>query len=252
MQADYASLCVLSFNRPHLLRTSLQTLAEHADYPFELLIHDDGSSDPDVLDFLHGLQRDGAVSTLILNAPGQNQGQGVALNRLFAIATGDPIIKLDHDLIYEPGWLRDTVQLLERNAGRVYSAPAVASSDEPAIGLLGLLHYYHEPVDSRRTKVADWDGWTEHTHILGSAFAMPREAWDRFGPFDQHSPAFAEDAEMQRVVTESGEFVCALPPRDLCMNVGMGIGPSTVNVAPGEVQTINYAPRVFAAERAAA
>jgi glycosyltransferase involved in cell wall biosynthesis len=224
----FASCCVLSYERPRFLRDCLGSLTD-AGAAFELIIHDDGSRDPEVRRPLLGAVDDGA--TVILNALGHNQGQGTALNRMFAIAAGDPIIKLDQDLIFRPGWLADVTALLDAN---------------PQIGLLGLMHYHHDPVDSAKTLVHQWEGWSARTHILGSAFAVRRACFEQLGPFEEHSPAFAEDWVFQRAVTDSGEWVCALPDEDLVCNQGFGVGPSTVVVAEGEVASIHTEPRLLA------
>jgi len=239
----YASACVLSFERPAFLRECISTLLEHADAPLELIVHDDGSHDVGVHTLLHDWVRDGVLSTLITNPPGHNQGQGTALNRMFGMATGDPILKLDQDLVFKPGWLRRVNELLESNRTAASWNPwSQESPAEPWLGLLALMSYEHEPVDYRKTVIARFDGWSSHSHILGSAFAMSREAWEHFGPFGEHSEAFAEDYEMQRLVSRSREWVCGLADEDLVSNQGFGIGPSTVVVAEGQVQPIKKEP----------
>lgn len=231
---SFASCCILSYNRPAFLRTAIETLHEHAGAPLELIVHDDGSTEEHLPWRLHEYVENGLISTLITNPPGWNQGQGTALNRMFSMAKGDPIIKLDQDLIFHEGWLARVNEILANNDA--------AGVREPRIGLLGLLHYHHEPVDSAKTKLGDHDGWSRHTHILGSGFALRREAWRRLGPFEEHSEAFAEDWAMQKKVTDSGRWACGLPPEDLCTNQGFGIGPSTVVVAEGTVATIHKEP----------
>jgi glycosyltransferase involved in cell wall biosynthesis len=252
---DYASCCVLSFNRPRFLETALTTLVENAGHPLELIVHDDGSSAEerrDIFALCDGLMEEGKLSSLILNPPGHNQGQGVALNRMFGMATGDPILKLDHDLIFKPGWLaradrilRDNMVLNDQCAAEGLEPP------EPMIGLLGLFHYRYEPVDSRKTILTSYPDWQEHTHICGSAFAMPREAWEHFGPFEEHSDAFAEDYVMQLRVTESEEYVCALPHEDLMENQGFGYGRSTLALAPDKVQSIHKQPVIIGRQEVA-
>jgi glycosyltransferase involved in cell wall biosynthesis len=110
---SYASCCVLSYRRAHFLGRCIDTLIGGASAPLELIVHDDGSGDEDVMELLAERQRLGEISTLITNAPGHNQGQGVAINRMFAVATGDPIIKIDHDLIFQPGWLAEVNRLMK-------------------------------------------------------------------------------------------------------------------------------------------
>lgn len=237
LESPFASLCVLSYNRPNFLKNSLESLKDSPGHPYELIIHDDGSSDlyaypkdsgESVGNILLDAKNNGA--TIIQNSPGHNQGQGVALNRMFNMAKGDPIIKLDQDLHYYPGWLLEVKRLMGAN---------------PSIGLLGLLHYYHDPVDSHKTVKVRHDEWSEHTHILGSAFAMRRACWEELGPFEEHSEAFAEDYVMQRKVAESGKWKCALPKESLVKNLGMGIPHSTVVTKDGGVQKIHTSPFVI-------
>lgn len=233
--STFASCCVLSYNRPVLLRDCLDTLQD-AGAPYELIVHDDGSSDPEPPQVVARGVNDGKISTGILNPPGHNQGQGIALNRMFGMAQGDPILKLDQDLVFSSGWLKTINELLDSNR------EAAARGDEPRIGLLGLFHYHHDPCDSAKTRIDQFEGWSSRTHILGSAFAVTRECWEAVGPFTTHSAAFAEDWAFQDAVTNHPDFVCALPDQDLVANVGFGIGPSTVVVAPGTVQEINLKP----------
>ncbi len=262
-RVGYASCCILSYNRPDLLAYTLSTLRINAGAPLELIVHDDGSS-RDTTRLLAQQVNEGMISTVILNPPGHNQGQGTALNRMFRIATGNPIIKIDQDLIFHPGWLATINAILDGNADRdrVKRALAHQRTPEPLIGLLGLMHYHHDPVASNKCIVAQHNGWQEHTHILGSAFAVRRTCWEALRAFEEHSANFGEDWDFQRRVTASkGDekahhdghekgigpkgYVCGLPNEDLCTNVGMGYGPSTVNVEPGKVQPIWTRPFII-------
>jgi cellulose synthase/poly-beta-1,6-N-acetylglucosamine synthase-like glycosyltransferase len=232
LEEPFASLCILSYERPDHFQKSLDSLHEHTNYPFELIIHDDGSREEVTQRLVDDERREGA--TVIKNPPGHNQGQGAALNRMFSIAKGDPIIKLDADLIYYPGWLLETCRLL---------------TSHPEIGLLGLLHYYHEPVDTRKTVIHREDDYSHHTHILGSGFALRRKCWKELGPFSEHSEAFAEDWEMQMKVTESEKWNCSLPKEDLVKNPAMGYETSTVNkTVAGEMPQIKKGPFIQGAD----
>lgn len=238
---DHATLCILSFNRPQFLPQCLES-ARNAGVPIEIIVHDDGSTDGELLTYLYQEHAEGLISSLILNAPGYNQGQGVALNRMFRMATGDPIIKIDHDLVFEPGWLAKAKEILER---------------DPHVGLLGLFKYWQDPVDWRKTVITDVDlrerfpalsppiGHAYHTHICGSAMVIPRRVWEVLGPFEEHSDAFAEDAVFQAAVNKSLNWFCALPDEDLVTNNGFGIGPSTVVIAEDTVQPIRKEPRIY-------
>jgi glycosyltransferase involved in cell wall biosynthesis len=238
MRAAYASVCLLSFNRPKLLRQTISTAIKNAHYPFELIVHDDGS-DEETLELLRSFHEEGLISLLILNAPGNNEGQGVALNRMFAAATGDPIIKMDHDLELEEDWLARAVELLEANASECdaedVSQTTAVEFRTPRIGALGLFKYKFDPVDaekmliaSRRT--AEGVEWEEHEDFVGSCMVIPRMAYEEFGPFEMRSTAFAEDAVFKHSIRDRNGWCNALFPYNLATNQGFGLGPSTVNV----------------------
>lgn len=223
---SYASLCFLSYERPDFLMEAVTTALNTVHEPVELIIHDDGSLNPKVWQMLNDFaMMSEAASTIIRNPPGHNQGQGVALNRMFNIASGDPIIKLDQDLIFKDGWLRGVQQIVA----------------DPRVGLCGLFKYWHDPVDHRKTGVdiADWPSTYEfHTHICGSGFAVPRRIWEGLGPFGEHWADFGEDWDFQKRV-HAAFWYNALPREDLVTNQGFGLGPSTVVVAgPGGAPTV--------------
>lgn len=238
MPDRYVSLCVLSYNRPDFLQTTIETAVANAgDNLIELIIHDDGSDEARVYDVL---PQYADKATIITNPTGHNQGQGIALNRMFSMARGDVIIKCDQDLVFQPCWLDDMWRIFDDNDERF------VTHADPQIGMLGFCHYFADPVDMRKTVVTKYNLWEEHPLILGSAFAMPRRAWTQFGPFEEHSDAFNEDGAMQRKVHASTNYACALAAVELAHNPNMGPGPSTiVSLGDGgqvEVSTIHHGP----------
>lgn len=226
MQAEYASICLLSFNRPKFVRRTIASAITNAEYPVELIVHDDGS-DEETVEVLREFHRNEVISLLMLNAPGNNEGQGVALRRMFAAATGDPIVKMDHDLEFELGWLKHCVRLLEaqRQGGQ---------GDTPRIGALGLFKYYHPPVHHEDEIIDSWEDngilWEEHEDFVGSCMVIPRDAYEEFGPFDIRSTAFAEDAVFKQKIAAADGWCNALLPLDIATNFGFGLGKSTVCV----------------------
>lgn len=235
----FASLALLAYERPTLLKRSIEAIHATADAPFQLIVHDDGSTDPEVHKVISMAVAKGQVSTVITNTPGHNQGVGVAMNRCFKVAEGDVLVKLDADLTYTPGWLRETRKVLDTNEF------AWGEGLEPRLGMLGLLHYHHPPVRSSDCLIRKHHGWDEQTHILGSAFAMPRRAWDAFGPFSEYSEAFAEDWERMKTITATRGWACGLPHHDLVLNEQMGLGRSTVVEPDGSVHKIHTTPLTF-------
>ena len=224
--AEFATCCLLSYNRAQFLEEAVLTLLGNANFPLELIVHDDGSTDPEVRDVLRRFVDAGSISTLIENPPGHNQGVGNAVRRMFDMAQGDPIIKLDQDLVFMPGWLEHVVGLLKRNFN------LWDQMDEPRIGALGLFKYGADPVDHTKMHIKRRAGWDEVQDFVGSAIVVPRDVYEEHGPFPTHSEAFAEDVAFKTKLQEN-DLALGLTLDDLVVNQGFGLGPSTVAI-PGK------------------
>lgn len=229
---NYASLCFLSYNRPNFIGDAIMTAVENAGYPCEVIVHDDGSSDPVVRATLTTLLDQGKISHLILNPAGHNEGVGTAIKRMFAIATGDPVIKIDQDMLFEPDWLARTVGILRQ---------------DHSVGMLGIFKYHHPPVvwSEQKIDVPTEGGYHYTRQFCGSVFAIPRDVWLQHGAhFKEHLDAFNEDSDfMERLRFHNYEL--ALPDVDLATNRGFGIGPSTVVEEGYVVHKINHRPHVL-------
>lgn len=233
---DYASLCFLSFNRPEFIGEAVRSAVHNAGYPCEVIVHDDGSQSEVYASLLGMLQTD-LISRLILNPPGHNEGVGTAFNRCAALSSGDPIIKLDQDMLFEPGWLDTTVRIL---------------NVDPAIAGLGFFKYPVAPCRWQDMEIPwnDGDGpagpisYHYVTDFVSSGIAIPRDTWNDLGPWPEHSTAFAEDVEWKTRARSLG-LQMALPDEDVARNRGFGYGPSTVCIQPGVVQSIKQQPVVF-------
>jgi GT2 family glycosyltransferase len=227
----------LSYNRPTQLVRSIQSAVENADYPVEVIVHDDGSDptvQPHVLSAVSGI-----ASTIICNYAGHNEGVGRAINRSFAVATGDPVVKLDQDLTFEPRWLRKAVQIIDY---------------DESVGMLGLFKYNVDPVDHRKMRIGPGGPWGSVPYdyvkdFVGSAMVVPRSIYEMFGPFPEHSDAFAEDVEFKTTL-RNASFNLALPREDLAKNHGFGIGPTRSTLVSGTeadpvITKIHHGPVVF-------
>jgi glycosyltransferase involved in cell wall biosynthesis len=226
MNNNYASLCVLSYNRLDFLKQTLSTALNNTNLPLEVIVHDDGSyfvgeenQGYQIRRYLCDLLESKLISSVIFNPPGKNEGQGRALNKLFNCASGDILIAVDQDLIFKIGWLETTRSILDGST---------TPSGAPGIGSLGGFRYNHDPVDHEKMFIHNWGKFEEHQDYVGSYMAFSRKGWERFGPFEEYSDAFAEDAVIKREIFETDNWCNALPPKDIVENQGFGVGPSTV------------------------
>lgn len=261
----FASVCVLSYERLSFLKDCLASITTVGYADFELIVHDDGSEDEELREWLFRMSQTGVISTLLMNAPGHNEGQGIAMNRMAAVAKGDPIIKCDQDMVLKPGWLKEVTEILRANhtprlsngnwTGCVHGQcplPEHCYRDcedrPPLIGALGVFRYDHEPVRHGDMLIAKHGSWEEHRDFVGSFIAIPRAAWEVYGPWRERSESFDEDFHFKKEIAESDGWCVALTSQDFGHNQGFGIGPSTVVPAEGEIAAIKPGPRIHVPE----
>lgn len=105
-----------------VLRLSLNSLRQNAGMELDLLVYDNGSC-KEARAFLLEEYEKGNIQTLILSD--RNMGKGGAWNVMLQAAPGEIIAYADNDVLYHPGWLRQSVKVLETypNVGMVTSRP---------------------------------------------------------------------------------------------------------------------------------
>ena len=111
-----------------VLEHCLASARQEAGLPFDLLVFDNGSC-VEVQDWLLDEQRAGHIQYLMLS--GKNLGKGGAWNQIFAGAPGEIIVYADSDVLFFPGWLARSVELLETfpNVGMVTARPYRTNPD---------------------------------------------------------------------------------------------------------------------------
>lgn len=111
-----------------VLKVSLNSLRETADLPYDLLVFDNGSCE-EVLQYLADEKQEGRIQFLMFSE--KNLGKGGAWNIMLAGAPGEIIAYADNDVLYFPGWLSKSVQILETfpSVGMVTSRPFRTDAD---------------------------------------------------------------------------------------------------------------------------
>jgi glycosyltransferase involved in cell wall biosynthesis len=105
-----------------VLKTCLDSLWQNTRPAHDLLVFDNGSG-AETVSFLLEAQQAGLIQYLILSE--KNLGKGGAWNQIFASAPGEILAYTDSDAEFSPGWLEDSVEILEAypNVGMVTSRP---------------------------------------------------------------------------------------------------------------------------------
>jgi len=105
-----------------VLKVCMESMRKDAGLPFDLMVFDNGSC-AEVRDFLVKEKDEGRVQYLILAE--KNMGKGGAWNVMLAGAPGEIIAYTDSDVLFYPGWLKKSVELLETypHVGMVTARP---------------------------------------------------------------------------------------------------------------------------------
>ncbi len=105
-----------------VLKTCLNSLWENTEPPYDLMVFDNASC-PEVRGYLEQAHREKRIQYLVL--ADKNMGKGGAWNFIFQAAPGEFIAYADSDVLFSPGWLKRSVELLETypNVGMVTARP---------------------------------------------------------------------------------------------------------------------------------
>lgn len=111
-----------------VLKVTLNSLNQNTKADYDLMVFDNGSC-PEVQDYLLSEQREGRIQYLMLSD--KNLGKGGAWNQILAGAPGEIIAYADSDVMFKPGWLQRSVEILETypNVGMVTSRPFRTKSE---------------------------------------------------------------------------------------------------------------------------
>lgn len=186
---------VLTFNRFHLLRRTLESLAR-AGYPYDLELVDGGSRDPDQLAYVRA--RTGGAC---LSIPTVGESMNVVIGRCLEY-NPDVVVFSADDYEYRPGWLR-----------RLMAFWAAA----PADIILASLNWEPSYAWNTVSEVLDVAGENVliRDSVPGSSWSFRAADWPQIGPVDHRTGG--EDLDICARLRSAGWRLAAL---DLSDHIG--------------------------------
>ncbi len=158
-----------------VLKSCLNSLWENTALPYDLLVYDNNSC-AEVQEFLLDVKEKGLIQYLIMSD--KNLGKGGAWNFIFQGSPGEVIAYSDSDVLFYPGWLENSMKILETfpNVGMVTGRP-LRSPEEYYSATLEWAQNQPD-VSLENGKFIPWDIFWEHTLSLGIDEKQAREWYE--------------------------------------------------------------------------
>jgi hypothetical protein len=155
-----------------VLKTCLGSLWENTTTPYDLLVFDNASC-AEVRAYLMEAHSQGRIQYLVLSD--KNVGKGGAWNFIFQAAPGETIAYADSDVLFRPGWLERSLEILVAfpQAGMVTARPMRT----PEAFYTSTLEWAQEQPGVRveRGNFLPWPVYLEHVLSLGTSEEQARE-----------------------------------------------------------------------------
>jgi glycosyltransferase involved in cell wall biosynthesis len=186
-----------------VLKVCLESLWKNTNLPYDLLVFDNDSC-REVKEFLVEAKDKGFVQYLLLSD--KNVGKGGAWNFIFQGAQGEVIAYADSDVLFRPGWLERSIEILDTfpNVGMVTARPL--RSPEKYYSKTLEWAKSEPDVSMESGRFIPWDVFREHVISLGTSEEQAREWFDSKNEWRityQGVSAFISAAHFQFVIPKS-------------------------------------------------
>ena len=155
-----------------VLKTCLGSLWESTQPPHDLLVFDNASC-AEVRAYLLEAQRQGRIQYLLLSD--KNVGKGGGWNFIFQAAPGEVIAYADSDVLFRPGWLERSLEILAAfpQAGMVTARPMRT----PEAFYTSTLEWARQQTDVEveQGSFLPWETYLEHVLSLGTSEEQARQ-----------------------------------------------------------------------------
>ncbi len=217
-QGPLVSVCIANYNGAEVIEDCLNSVfAQNCDFPIEVLVHDDASTDNSV-----DIVRDHYPSAIVIPSE-KNVGFCISNNRMVARARGKYILLLNNDAALFP----DALVMLKREA-EIIGKPAILGLPQydfetgVLLDIGSLCDPFLNPIpnlDAARRNVA---------MVSGACLWLPRSLWEELGGFPDWFGSLAEDMFLCSLTRLNGYPVQTLGTSGFRHHVGKTLGGGKV------------------------
>ena len=197
--AAVCDLVLLTWNRKDLLEPCVERLFAHTRPPSRLLIVDNGSTDPDTLEYLDGLRGVPSMEVRVVRLA-ENVGIAAALNAGLRKTEAPWVCLLNNDVLVTEGWLEEMI--------RVAEADQAIGLVNPMSNEFNLARAAGETVDEVARRCRERRGrWIENWQAIGFCVLFSRAVLEVAGFWDERiGSMYFEDTDYSLQVRRTGRI----------------------------------------------
>jgi GT2 family glycosyltransferase len=183
------SIVIPNRNAAAILKQCVSGLVEGTSYPRrELVIVDNGSTDPEVRELYRWLEREGLGRIVPFDRP---FNFSAACNAGAAAARGDLLLFLNNDIeVIEPGWLDELIRWAQRpdigivGAKLLYPDRLIQHAGVVfGLGLVG--HVFARAPESSSSVFGSSEWYRNYLAVTGACQMMRKDVFERLGGYDE-------------------------------------------------------------------
>lgn len=206
---DHVDIVIVNYNTRTFLEGCLNSIQRNTDYPHNLIIIDNHSTDSSRA-YLDKIRHSKGI-TVIINE--ENYGCARAWNQGIRAGTGKYILFLNPDTLVTPQWLSKMVACAE-------SDPKIAVVGNKQVDLNGVINYAGVVMEKGKViwrGVGEKDGPDRYNQmcdcidVCGACYLIKRELIPVIGVFDERFFLYAEESDYSHRVRLLGYRVVYCP-----------------------------------------
>lgn len=188
------AVVIASFERPKLIRQTIESLIANSDFTPEIVVIDDFSQNPEVDKYLQLLVKNSMIK--YFRYPFRAPIHTVKNKGEFLADPSEYIHFCDNDIYFEKHWDVRLIQILEAH---------------PEIGVLGGDHHPHHQINET-VPYSDTINIVYSNDQPGYTQFMRRADYKKFGPFFSDTPIGGEDSNLCRMAELGGFKIASISP----------------------------------------
>ena len=212
------SVCIANYNGTEVIEECLNSVfAQDCDFPFEVIVHDDASTDGSV-----DIVRDRYPNAIVIPSE-KNVGFCISNNRMVAQARGKYILLLNNDAALFPDALRTLHAYAENQSPTgILGLPQYDMKTRELLDIGSLCDPFLNPVPNLDA------GKHDVAMVSGACLWIPRLLWEELGGFPDWFGSLAEDLYLCSLTRLNGYSVQTLGTSGFLHHVGNSFGGGKV------------------------